>query len=291
MKNNPNNVTIATVQWKMQLFASVDTMLVHIDSLILEATEKGADFILFPELFTTPLIHLIPHTTGPEAIIKLSEYTDQFVKHFNEMAVKNKINIITGSMPIYEEGIIKNVGYVCHRDRRVEKYEKLHITPAEESLWGVKGGNTLKTFDTDMGKIGVLICYDVEFPELGRLLAEEGMQILFVPFNTYNVHAYMRVRLCAAARAVEDECYVVISGSTGDMPEVANMETNYSQVAIFTPSDNNFPSNAIAAESGLNTEELIFGDIDLSKLEHLHNSGSVKNLKERRTDFYSLKKL
>lgn len=291
MNNNPKNVRIATVQWKMQLFASVGAMLAHIDSLILKAAEKGADFILFPELFTTPLIHLIPHTTGPEAIMKLSEYTDQFVKHFNGQAVKNKINIITGSMPIYEEGIVKNVGYVCHRDGRVEKYEKLHITPAEESLWGVRGGNSLKTFDTDMGRIGVLICYDVEFPELGRLLAEEGMQILFVPFNTYNVHAYMRVRLCAQARAVEDECYVVIFGSTGDMPEVANMETNYSQVAIFTPSDNNFPTNAISAESGLNTEELLMGEVDLEKLAHLHNSGSVKNLKERRTDFYSLKKL
>lgn len=291
MEINTKNVRIATVQWKMQLFASIDAMLVHIDSLIIEASEKGADFILFPELFTTPLIHLIPHTTGPEAIMKLSEYTDKFVKHFNEMALQNKINIITGSMPIYEEGIVKNVGHVCHRDGRVEKYEKLHITPAEESLWGVRGGNTLKTFDTDMGKIGVLICYDVEFPELGRLLADEGMQILFVPFNTYNAHAYMRVRLCAAARAVEDECYVVISGSTGDMPEVANMETNYSQVAIFTPSDNNFPANAIIAESGLNISELLIGDVDLEKLAHLHNSGSVKNLKERRTDFYLVKKL
>lgn len=49
-------------------------------------------------------------------------------------------------------------------------------------VWGLQGGSKLEVFDTDCGKIGILICYDSEFPELSRILAEDGMDILFVPF-------------------------------------------------------------------------------------------------------------
>ena len=82
------------------------------------------------------------------------------------------------------------------------------------------GGNEVKVFDTDCGKIGLLICYDVEFPELSRILADQGMQILFVPFMTDTQNGYIRVRTCAQARAIENECYVAIAGSVGNLPRV-----------------------------------------------------------------------
>ena len=99
-------------------------------------------------------------------------------------------------------------------------YEKLHVTPDEIKSWGLNGGKLLNTFDTDCAKIGVLICYDVEFPELSRLMADQGMQILFVPFLTDTQNAYSRVRVCAQARAIENECFVVIAGSVGNLPRV-----------------------------------------------------------------------
>ena len=92
-------------------------------------------------------------------------------------------------------------------------YEKIHVTPDEQKFWGLSQGSQVKTFDTDCGRIGILICYDVEFPELSRLMADQGMQILFVPFNTDTQNAYNRVRICAQARAIENECYVAIAGS------------------------------------------------------------------------------
>ena len=92
----------------------------------------------------------------------------------------------------------------------------------------MQGGDELKIFDTDVGKIGILVCFDVEFPELSRLLVDRGMQILFVPFLTDTKNGYLRVRRCAQARAIENECYVAISGSVGNLPKVENMDIQYS---------------------------------------------------------------
>ncbi|HRP58660.1 nitrilase-related carbon-nitrogen hydrolase, partial [Agriterribacter sp.] len=179
--------------------------------------------------------------------------------------------------------------FLCHRNGAVDQYEKIHITPDEAKHWGIKGGNSVKVFDTDAGKIGILICYDVEFPELPRLLSEEGMQILFVPFLTDTQNAYMRVRLCSQARAIENECYVAITGSVGNLPKVENMDIQYSQAAVFTPSDFTFPSNCIISEATANSEMILIAGVDLSLLDELHSYGSVRNLKDRRKDFYELK--
>lgn len=149
-------------------------------------------------------------------------------------------------------------------------------------------GKTLKIYETDAGKIGILICYDVEFPELPRLLAEQGMQILFVPFLTDTQNAYNRVRYCAQARAIENECFVAITGCIGNLPKVENMDIQYSQSAVFTPCDFAFPSNGIKSEATANTEMILIADVDLSLLDELHAHGSVRNLKDRRTDFYEV---
>jgi len=100
---------------------------------------------------------------------------------------------------------------------------------------GMQGGYALKTFNTDCGKIGILICYDVEFPELSRILADEGMNILFVPFLTDTQNGYLRVRNCAQARAIENECCVAIAGSVGNLPKVHNMDIQYAQSMFLLP--------------------------------------------------------
>jgi predicted amidohydrolase len=199
------------------------------------------------------------------------------------------VNIITGSLPIIENDTLKNVGYLCHRNGAIDRYDKIHITPDESKHWGIVGGDILKVYHTDAGRIGILICYDVEFPELARILAEERMQILFVPFLTDTQNAYMRVRLCSMARAVENECFVAITGSVGNLPKVQNMDIQYSQAAVFTPSDFAFPSSCIKSEATPNTEMILISEVDLSLLDELHSYGSVRNLKDRRTDFYDLK--
>jgi len=186
--------------------------------------------------------------------------------------------------------LIYNLGYLCKRNGKTERYEKLHVTPDEEKVWGMKGGSQLKAFDTDCGKIGILICYDSEFPELSRILADDGMNILFVPFLTDTQNGFSRVKNCSQARAIENECYVAIAGSVGNLPKVHNMNIQYAQSMVFTPCDFAFPADGIKAQTTPNTEMVLIADVDIDLLTELHHSGSVKNLKDRRLDLFEIRK-
>ena len=225
-----------------------------------------------------------------QAIRGLAKYTDEIRDRFINLAISYNINIITGSMPyVKEDGLLYNVGFLCRRDGTYEMYEKMHVTPDEIKSWGLSGGKLLQTFDTDCAKVGVLICYDVEFPELSRLMADQGMQILFVPFLTDTQNAYSRVRVCAQARAIENECFVVIAGCVGNLPRVHNMDIQYAQSGVFTPCDFAFPTDGKRAEATPNTEMILVSDVDLDLLNALHTYGSVRNLKDRRNDVYEVR--
>ncbi len=117
------------------------------------------------------------------------------------------------------------------------------------------------------------------------------MDILFVPFLTDTQNGYSRVRSCAQARAIENECYVAIAGSVGNLPKVHNMDIQFAQSMVFTPCDFAFPTNGIKAEATQNTEMILIADVDIGLLRELNQFGSVRNLKDRRLDLYSLTKL
>jgi predicted amidohydrolase len=91
------------------------------------------------------------------------------------------------------------------------------------------------------------------------------------------------------ARAIENECYVAIAGSVGNLPRVNNMDIQFAQSAVYTPADFAFPTNGIKAEATPNTEMTVIADVDLELLKELHEHGSVRNLKDRRHDLYELK--
>ncbi|MDD2255996.1 MAG: bifunctional GNAT family N-acetyltransferase/carbon-nitrogen hydrolase family protein [Bacteroidales bacterium] len=283
-----NYARLGLVQWQMRLYKDFDELIQQVEFFIDAVSAYRCDFALFPEFFNAPLMADYNHLSEPDAIRELAGYTDRIVDKFSEFSVSYNINIITGSMPEIKDEKLYNVGYLCRRDGSVERFEKLHITPDEEKVWGLVGGRQLKTFDTDCGKIGILICYDVEFPELSRLLAEEGMRILFVPFLTDTQNGYSRVRHCAQARAIENECYVAIAGSVGNLPKVHNMDIQYAQSMVFTPCDFAFPVNGVKAEATPNTEMILVVDVDMDLLVEINKSGSVRNLNDRRTDLYQL---
>lgn len=286
-----NIIRLGLIQWQMRPLNNVEALFEQAEFFIDAVSGYGSDFALFPELFIAPLMADYNHLSEAEAIRELARHSDPIRKKFQEFAISYNINIITGSMPYLEGGNLYNVGFLCKRDGTSEMYTKIHITPNEVIHWGMKGGSEFKTFDTDCGKIGILICYDVEFPELSRLLADEGMNILFVPFLTDTQNGYTRVKHCSQARAIENECYVAIAGCVGNLPKVNNMDIQYAQSSVFTPSDFAFPSNGIKAEATPNTEMTLIVDVDLTLLKELHEHGSVKTLKDRRSDLYEIKKL
>lgn len=283
-------VRIGLIQWQMRLYKNLDDVMNQAEYFLDAVSGYRSDFALFPEFFMAPLMAENNHLSEPEAIRELAKHTDEIIRRFSELAISYNINIITGSMPEIKNDRLYNAGYVCKRDGSIDRFEKLHVTPDEAKVWGMQGGSELKAIDTDCGKIGVLICYDVEFPELGRILADEGVDILFVPFLTDTQNGYSRVRNCAMARAIENECYVVIAGGVGNLPKVHNMDIQYAQSMVFTPCDFSFPMNGIKAEATPNTEMILIADVDIDLLRELNQFGSVRNLKDRRKDIYEVKR-
>lgn len=288
MNQTKSVIRLGLVQWQMRPVSGIDMLYDQIEFFVDAVSGYNSDFTLFPELFNAPLMSEFNHLPESEAIRELTKYTEPLRNRFKELAISYNTNIITGSMPYLEDGHLYNVGFLCRRDGTEEMYRKIHITPNEVSYWGMKGGNEIKTFDTDCGKIGVMICYDVEFPELSRLMALEGMQILFVPFLTDTQNGFTRVKNCAQARAIENECYVAIAGSVGNLPKVNNMDIQYAQSAVFTPSDFAFPPNGTKAEATPNNEMTLIVDVDVDLLKELHEYGSVRTLKDRRVDLYDV---
>ncbi len=283
-----SSARVGLVQWQMRTVKSVDELLQQVEYFVDALSDYQCDVALFPEFFNAPLMGVESHRNSLEAVKALTTHTDEIIQAISKMAVAYNINIIAGSMPTLEEGLLYNVAYLCRRDGTLDAQYKLHPTPTEKRDWIMQGGDKLKVFDTDFGKIGVLICYDVEFPELARLQSEQDMEILFVPFWTDTKNGYLRVRCCAQARAVENECYVVIAGSVGNLPKVDNAHIQYAQSAVFSPSDFAFPYDAIMAETTPNTEMTLIVDLDLEKLKKLQNEGSVRNYADRRRDLYKV---
>lgn len=284
-----SNARIGTVQWQMRPFQGMNDLLQQIEFFVDAVSGYKVDLLLFPEMFNAPLIANYDQRNPALAMRSLSGLTDELRDAMLQMAMKYNINIVTGSLPIYKDERLYNVAFLCRRDGTWDFQQKLHLTPDESEWWGFQGGSELKSFDTDIGRIGILVCFDVEFPELSRLLADQGIKILLVPYWTDTKNGYLRVRRCAQARAIENEFYVAITGSVGNLPKVKNMDIQYSQSAIFTPSDFAFPHDAVAAEATPNTEMTLLADLDLDLLKEIRKQGSVRNLESRRRDLYAIR--
>ncbi|MDP2764058.1 MAG: Glu/Leu/Phe/Val dehydrogenase dimerization domain-containing protein, partial [Brevundimonas sp.] len=281
-------VRVATVQLQARKVSSFEEFISNIEYFVDVTSDYRSDFVVFPELFTLQLLSLEKKKLTPvESIEALTRYTPRFVEAMRKMAVEYNINIIGGSHPTQtDDGDIQNVAYVFLRDGSVHEQEKIHPTPNERHWWNIKGGDRVHAIPTDCGPIGVLICYDSEFPELARRLVDEGARLLFVPFCTDNRQGYLRVRYCSQARAIENQCYVILSGNVGNLPNVENMDVQYAQSCILTPCDFPFARDGVAAEASENVETVTVADLDLSDLAWAKSQGTVRNLRDRRFDLY-----
>ncbi|MCK7594621.1 bifunctional GNAT family N-acetyltransferase/carbon-nitrogen hydrolase family protein [Pseudomarimonas salicorniae] len=288
-KRQRSLVRIGLVQWQMRPIESLESLLQQTEFYVDAMGAVRADFLLLPELFHMGMMARFGDATPAQAIRHLADDTPAICDRLSQLAVSYNINIIAGSLPLKENGKLYNVAYLLRRDGSREEQRKIHITPGERRWWGMVGGNQLRAFDTDCGKIGILICYDSEFPELPRILADQGMQILFVPFLTEMKNGYQRVRLCTRARAIENECYVAIAGAVGSLPKVQASDTHYAQSAVFTPSDYAFPGDSIINEAAPNAEALMVAEVNLDLLRTLHEHGTVTILKDRLPELYQLR--
>ncbi len=282
-----DHVRIAAVQYKQRKLTSFEEFAMYIEYFVRVVSEYQADFVLFPEAFPMQLMTMENKPISAEkAIAGVTVYTERFKQLMAEFAVKYQINIIGGSIASKLNDGIQKVCYVFLRDGSIHSQGKVHPTPDERQLYHLEGASQVNCIKTDCGLIGVLISYDIEFPELARHLVDQGAHIIFVPYCTDQSSSYLRIRYCAQARAVEDQCFVVISGNVGNLPDVHNMDVQYSQSCIFTPCDFPFARDGIAADTTPNVETIVVADVNIKTLNIARSQGSVMNLNDRRHDLY-----
>lgn len=317
-------VRVACVQYQVRKIKSFDDFVQQVTYFTDVASDYKSDFVLFPEFFSVQLLSYLDALSPQEGIRKLASLTPRFVKLFRKLAMSYGMTLIGGSHPVEVAGTtghdpsdgilsaesgttasgkggvrsggngsvgpkrLENVAMVFLPDGSIARQPKIHITPNERHWWGISGGHELGVIHTPKAKIGILICYDTEFPEAARFLADEGAEILFVPFCTDNRQGYIRVRSCAQARAIENQLYVAMAGTIGNLPDVDNMDLNYAQAAVFTPSDFAFPRDGIAAEAGPNDETVLICDLDLNSLIENRYRGTVTPRLDRRPDLFRM---
>jgi predicted amidohydrolase/ribosomal protein S18 acetylase RimI-like enzyme len=280
---------IASVQYLMRHLESWEEFCQQCEYFIAAAADANSDFVLFPELITTQLLALEGPGRPSDQVRNLARRTPEYLDFFNTMSIKHNVNIIGGTQfTLGEEGALTNVAYLFRRDGTIEAQPKIHVTPAERRWWGIEGGDQVQVFDTDRGRISILVCYDIEFPELARIATAKGAKILFVPFNTENRTGYLRIRYCSQARAIENGVYVAISGCAGNLPFVAAADTHYAQSGNFTPLDFAFARDGIGAECTPNIETLVVHDVDLESLRRHRATGTVRPWSDRRRDLYGV---
>lgn len=278
---------IACIQYQLRPISDFKSFEDQVSFFVESAVDYDCDFACLPELFTTQLMSFLPEREPVNAIRHLAEYTDQVVGLLSRLAKEFKLHIIGGTHPRVVEGKLYNTSFFFWPDGSYDAQDKIHATPTEASYWLMSTGDKVRVFETHLGKVGIAICYDSEFPEYVRMLADAGAEIIFVPYCTDDRQAYIRVRTCAQARAIENQVFVATAGTVGNLPKVQYMYTNYACSAILTPSDFPFARDGIAAEGNANQEMLVVADVDLDLLAESRREGSVRPFADRRPAVYS----
>jgi len=282
-------VRVAAVQYQMRPIASFEEFAQQCEFFIDTASEYRADFLLFPEMVTNQLQVLVQAPESSATARRLDEFTPRYLEFFTKMAMKYNVNIIGGSHLTVEGDKLFNVASLFRRDGTVERQYKLHISPSELRWWGVSAGDEVRVFDTDRGKVAILIGDDVLYPEVARIATGKGANLVFIPFNTDIRSAYMRIRLCAQARCIENGMYAVLAGPIGNLPFVQGADIHYGEASILTPCDVQFARDGVAEEATPNVETMVVNELDIEVLRRNRLAGSVRTWLDRRLDLYGVR--
>lgn len=279
---------IAVVQYRQRPIAGFDEFAAQVTSSARLAAEAGASLVLFPEYLSLQLLSAFPGVDRDRGLKLLTASTAAFTALLRDLAQRHRLWIVGGTHLCYEvrDGSVRNRCFLADPEGRLYFQDKLHLTPDERAVWGVAGGEGLQLFATGSLRFGVLICYDSEFPEAARALGEAGAELLLVPFATEDRLGYLRVRSCAQARAVENQCYVALAGNVGWQPGVANFVQHYAESVVLCPFDLGFPPEGVVVAAAPGEERVLIAELDLSLLRRARREGTVRNLADRRFDLF-----
>lgn len=276
---------VASLQYFIRPVSSFDQFREQVVALVETAVDYECRLMVFPEYFTVQLLTLGDvKRPMPEQVRGLAAQAPAFVELMAGLARTHKMYILAGTIPVIDRGddTVYNLAHFFGPGGDVGLQGKLHMTRFESEDWKIAARSRFRVFNTAFGKVAIAICYDVEFPEIARAAARAGAHILLVPACTDERQGFLRVRYCAAARAIENQMYVIVSHTVGSLPMVPAVSLNYGQAAILTPSDFPFSRDGILAEGNHNQEMMVIGELNLATILDSRVSGTVVPLYDSR---------
>ncbi|MGD9511568.1 MAG: carbon-nitrogen hydrolase family protein [Geminicoccaceae bacterium] len=245
------------------------------------AVEEGAQLLVFPEYGAMELASLYPEPVPGDLLAQLpavASLEERVVELHRALARRHGVYILGASLPAAAgEERFHNRAWLYGPDGRSAYQDKIVMTRFEREEWGVSGGSGLRLFDTAFGRLGVCICYDVQFPLLARGLVEAGAELILVPSVTETLHGYWRVRTGAQARALENQCYVVHAPVVGEAPWSPAVDVNRGAAAAYGPPDKGFPPDGIVTIGELDRPGWIHAELDLDLVATVRADGMVLN--------------
>jgi predicted amidohydrolase len=283
---------IATAQYNIGTLGSWAEYEAKVRHWVEEAAGFDVKLLVFPEYFSMELASLFPEAVYKSLSGQLDALQDLlpgFQQVFQEQARRHDVHIVAGSYPVRQtDGSFRNRAYLFRPEGDPDFQDKLQMTRFENEQWFIVGGDEIKTFDTPLGRIGINICYDSEFPMLARKQVEAGADLIVVPSCTDTTAGYWRVRIGCQARALENQCYVVQSPTVGLASWSEAVDINIGAAAIYTPVDYGFPDNGVLAIGELNATQWVYAEIDHASIGRIRNTGQVFNYRDWPSQFRCL---
>ncbi len=272
---------IATAAYPLDLLTSWADYASKIESWVADAAGQGASLLVFPEYGSIELASLAGGAS--QNVVEASLQTvSSFIPDADALhaglAEKYGVHICAASAPVYDDTLGPrpvNRARLFTPGGDVAIQDKQIMTRFERSPMNVVPGGPLQLFETALGRIGILTCYDAEIPLLGRALSEADL--ILVPSCTAALAGYSRVRIGAMARALENQCVTVMASTLGPAPWSETIEGNTGMGGIFGPPDNGFPPTGVLAEGVLGQPGWSFAEVDLDAIAQVRADGTVLN--------------
>ncbi len=277
------SVRIAAAQYPIGELTSFAAFEAKLTRWVREAASQGAQLLVFPEYAAMELAHLAGTHVGSDvkgSLEILQAHRVYYEAFYAALAKEYGLYILGGSGPVkLADGSYVNEARLFAPSGASACQQKIMMTRFEAEEWGIAPGANLCVFDTAVGKLGITICYDVEFPLIARALAGAGAEILLAPSCTEALAGYHRVRIGCEARALENQIFAIQSPTVGDAPWLAGLETNVGAAAVYAPPDMRFSAEGTIARGTLNAAQWVFADLDLEALARIREDGEVLNTK------------
>jgi len=271
---------LAAAAYPLTWFDRFDGYAAHLAVWVGDAVAAGAQLLTFPEYGAMELASLGGRSVSEDleaALQEVARWKPAVDALHVELAAKHGVHILGASGPVFEGPRPVNRatlygpgGIIGHQDKQI-------MTRFERETWDVVAGRGLQVFDTDLGRIGVVICYDSEFPLLARALVEQGAEILLAPSCTDTFAGFTRVRVGSMARALENQCVVVHSPTVGLCDFCPAVDENVGAASIYGPPDRGFPPSGILAETALNAPGWAIAEVSLEAIREVRRDGGVLN--------------